>query len=482
MQITRFKHNRSRGILLLFFSIAMLLAALVSVSAHDNSIFVSTRVYDGIDPADQEEIARLVGDGFLPIIRESDGFVGYYLLPADEMLASVSLFDTAEQAAASNEKARDFVAENLAPLLPNPPQIVEGLVEVMYVADADEMMMDEGMTSLHALLAIYHGFDMTYQDETVALVESVFLPNLLENGGLVSYFGVGDGVDKAVSLRVMASEERLQQGSDIAADFVGQYLADWLPDDPINISGQLAVAALADIQAGANLAEYSRDEGSVFVSVCVYDGVDPANQDEIARLTSAGFLPIMRGSDGFVGYYLLAAGDQLAAVSMFDSAEQASASNETARGFVAENLAPLLPNAPMIVEGPLSINYVAAPRSSDDHGGIDELYASIRFYEGFDLRHFDEANDLAISRLLPAMQELGGLFAQFAFNDGEDTVVGISIFEGAEATLASNEVGKAFTIEYLADWAPNPPTGLAGGIGIASLAEIDMGANLIGEG
>jgi len=190
----------------------------------------------------------------------------------------------------------------------------------------------------------------------------------------------------------------------------------------------------------------------------------------------------MRGSDGFVGYYLLAAGDQLAAVSMFDSAEQASASNEAGREFVAENLAPLLPNAPMIVEGPLSINYVAAPRSSDDHGGIDELYASIRFYEGFDLRHFDEANDLAISRLLPAMQELGGLFAQFAFNDGEDTVVGISIFEGAEATLASNEVGKAFTIEYLADWAPNPPTGLAGEIGIASLAEIDMGANLIGEG
>jgi len=447
----------------------------------EQQVFVSIRLYDGVDPGDQEEIARLTGEGFLPIMRESDGFVGYFLLPAGDMLASVNLFDTAEQAAATNEKARDFVAENLAPLLPNPPQIVEGLVEVMYVADSDEMMMDDGMTSLHALLAIYDGFDMTYLDETVTLVESIYLPALRENDGLFSYLGISDGADKAVALRIADSAERLQQGSDIAADFVAEYLADWLPVDPTTVSGRLGVAALADMRMGANLVEYSRDEASVFASVRVYEGVDPANQDAIARLTNEGFLPIMRGSDGFVGYYLLSAGEELAAVSMFDTAEQASASNKAAREFVAENLVPLLPNAPMIFEGPLSINHVAALRSSDDHGGVGELYASIRFYEGFDLRHFDEANDLAISHLLPALQELGSLFAQFAFNDGEDTVVGISIFESEEAASAANDAGKAFTIEYLADWAPTPPTGVAGEIAIAALAEIDMGANLIAD-
>ncbi len=667
----------------------------------EEQVFVSIRLYDGVDPADQEEILRLTNEGFLPIMRESAGFVGYYLLPAGDRLAAVSLFDTEEQAAASNEKARDFVAESLAPLLPNPPQIVEGLIEVTYVADADEMMIDEDMTSLHAVLAIYDGFDMTRLDETVELVESVFLPALRENGGLVSYYGIGDGVDKAIALRIADSEESLQQGSDIAADFVAEYLADWLPDDPTTISGQLGIAALADTQMGANLIDgmmdeeqvfvsirvydgvdpadqeeiarlvdegflptmresdgfvgyyllpagdmlaavsffdtpeqasastaaardfvteklapllpnppqiteggldvmyvtdemmgegslygalriydnydltdrdvavelvetgflpilqgadglfsyFTMDDGvdrvvalsvydtvenalaanalaadfvaeymsqwipeeptrvngrlgvaalaavhmgenliddmmsddSVFASVRVYDGVDPANQDAIARLTNEGFLPIMRGSDGFVGYFLLAAGDKLAAVSLFDSAQQASASNAAAREFVVENLAPLLPNAPMINEGPLSINYVAALSASDDHGGVGELHASIRFYEGFDLRHFDEANDLAKTHLLPALQELGGLFAQFAFNDGKDTVVGISIFEGEEAALAANDAGKAFTIEYLADWAPNPPTGVAGKLAIAALAEIDMGANLIGE-
>ena len=59
--------------------------------------------YDGIDPADQAEIVRLTDAGFLPIISESDGFVGYYFLPAADMLATISLFDSPEQASASND-------------------------------------------------------------------------------------------------------------------------------------------------------------------------------------------------------------------------------------------------------------------------------------------------------------------------------------------------------------------------------------------
>ena len=85
---------------------------------------------------------------------------------------------------------------------------------------------------------------------------------------------------------------------------------------------------------------------------------------------------------------------------------------------------------------------------------------------------------MAEAHLLPALEELGGLFAQFALNDGEDTVVGISIFDSEEASLAANDLGKAFTIEHVADWAPNPPTGVSGKLAIASLAEVSMGENL----
>ncbi len=450
----------------------------------DDGVFASVRVYDGVDPADQFEIARLTAAGFLPIMRESKGFVGYYLLPAGDTLAAVSLFDSAAQASASNAKARDFVVENLSPLLPNPPMIVEGTVEVSTERFADtfsDSMSAEGMAMpLHGLLAIYSGFDMARLDETVDLVESILLPDLSVNAGLVSYYGIGDGVDKAVALRIADSAENLQLGSDIAADFIAEHLADWLPEDPLSVSGQLGVAATADYLMGENLAVMEPPMQQVFASVRVYDGLDPASNDEIARRTDAGFLPIMRESDGFVGYVLMPAGDMLAAISLFDSPEQASASVDKARDFVAENLAPLLPNAPTVFEGPLSMYHVAAPDGSDGLGGDGQLHASIRLYEGFDLRHFDEANDLAKAQLLPALQELGGLFAQFALNDGEDTVVGISIFDSEDAAMAANDVGKAFTSEYLAEWAPNPPTGFSGQLAIAALAEVSMGENLVG--
>ncbi len=444
-----------------------------------DAVFASVRVYDGVNPADQNEIRRLVEDGFLPIMRESDGFVGYYLLPAEDMLAAISLFESAEQAAASTDKARDFVATSLAPLLPNPPLIVEGAVELSTQLMLDMVHPGDLIMPLHALLAIYDGFDMARLDEAVALIESDLLPDLREIG-LFSYHGISDGLDKAVALRIMDSAESLRRGADIAADFVAEYLADWLAEDPLVVDGRLGVASVEAILEGLNLAQYGVDETSVFASVRLYDGIDPADQDEIARLTVDGFLPIIRESAGFVGYFFLPVGDGLATVSLFDSAQQASASNDAAREFIVQNVAPLLPNPPKIFEGSLSINYVSARSEAAEHDSPSDLYASIRLYEGFDLAHFDEANDLAIAHLLPALQEAGGLFAQFALNDGADTVVGISVFDSEEGSLAANDAGKAFTTEYLTDWAPNPPTGIAGKLAIAALAAINMGDNLAG--
>ena len=405
-------------------------------------------------------------------------FIGFYLLLAGERHASVSLFETAAQAEASRETAREFIAEHLAPLIPNPPQIIEGTVEVstqlmLKLADPGDISMP-----LYAALVSYDGFDMARLDEAAALVDSHLVPALINQAGLFSYHAGADGVDRTFALRVVGSEAQLQRSNEIAADFVAEHMADWLPEDPLVVEGRLAVASVQAILEGANLAQYNADETSVFASVRLYDGINPADQAEIARLTIEGFLPVIRESDGFVGYFFLPAGDELATVSLFDSAQQASASNDAAREFIIENLAPLFPNAPRIFEGSLAMNYVPALSDSGDHVAQSDLYASIRFYEGFNLAHFNEANDLAKAHLLPALQELGGLFAQFALNDGEDTVVGISIFDSEEASLAANDLGKAFTIEYVADWAPNPPTGVSGKLAIASLAEISMGENL----
>ena len=55
------------------------------------------------------------------------GFVAYYCVDAgDGVVVSTSVFEHKEAEEESNWRAGDFVAKNLASLLPNPPQITAG--------------------------------------------------------------------------------------------------------------------------------------------------------------------------------------------------------------------------------------------------------------------------------------------------------------------------------------------------------------------
>lgn len=474
--------NKKRVTLAAMLLFALLLALPLPAGADDtmaDSVFISIRMYEGVDPVNSQELLRITREGFIPLIRDSEGFIAYYLVdPGDGLGLTISIFETREQAIASNMLARDFIETYLAPLVPNPPRIVEGTVDIGFVEMLDGAGAGDS-SQLHASVRIYDGFEAADLDEFVAIVEDGFLRIMRESAGFFGYYLTHDGVGALSAISIFDTEASALASNEQAREFVAENLTAYLPKDPLIASGRVGIAVLADLNDGANLIDDMTDD-SVFASVRVYDGIDPADQAEIVRLTDEGFLPIIRESDGFVGYYFLPAEDMLATISLFDAPEQASASNEAAREFIVGNLAPLLPNAPIIFEGPLSIDYVAALRGSEEFAGADALYSSIRFYEGFDLQHFDEANDLALSHLLPALQDLGGLFAQYAFNDGEDTVVGISVFESEDATLAANDAGKAFTIEYLADWAPNPPTGVSGKLAIAAQAAINMGENLVG--
>jgi len=473
------RHKRIALVALLL--IALLLVLPLPAGAQADSVFISIRLYDGIDSANSQEVERVISEGFVPIISGSEGFIAYYIVDStDNAGAAISIFETREQAIASNELARDFVAENLAPHFPNPPRIVEGSVDIGFVELLDGMG-DGDVSQLHASVRVYDDFSADDLDEFVTIVEDGFLPIMRESAGFFGYYLMRDSSGALGAISIFDSEASALTSNEQARDFVAENLTAYLPTDPSVVSGRVGIAVLADLNEGANLIDDMLTDERVFASVRVYAGVNPADQGEIVRLTDEGFLPLIRVSDGFVGYYFLPAEDMLATVSLFDSPAQASASNDAARHFIVDNLAPLLPNPPAIFEGTLAINFVPALRGSDDQAAVDELHASIRLYQGFDLTHFDEANDLAIARLLPALRELGGLFAQYAFNDGEDTVIGVSVFDSEAAALAANEAGKAFTIEHLADWAPNPPSGLSGKLAIAALDEINMGENLVGK-
>jgi hypothetical protein len=94
----------------------------------EEAMFATIRHYEGVtDPA---EVGRRVREGFVPLLREIDGFVAYYWVDAgDGLMISTSVFEDQAGADASDQRAADWIRdEDLGDLFPNPPQIADGEV------------------------------------------------------------------------------------------------------------------------------------------------------------------------------------------------------------------------------------------------------------------------------------------------------------------------------------------------------------------
>jgi len=84
-----------------------------------------------VDPGSVDEVMRHIDEGFIPIIKDAQGFLAYYALDDGEgVLATVSVFEDQAGAEESINMAADYIRQNLASLLPNPPEIIAGEVGV----------------------------------------------------------------------------------------------------------------------------------------------------------------------------------------------------------------------------------------------------------------------------------------------------------------------------------------------------------------
>jgi hypothetical protein len=89
-------------------------------------VYIAVRRYEGVTDPEEARIAREV---FVPIVREIPGFAAYYDVDAgDGVMVSISVFERKEAEEESTFRAGDFVAKDLEPLLPNPPQVTAGEV------------------------------------------------------------------------------------------------------------------------------------------------------------------------------------------------------------------------------------------------------------------------------------------------------------------------------------------------------------------
>jgi hypothetical protein len=88
-------------------------------------MYVTVRRYEGV--TDPTKAGQLVDEGFVPIISELPGFVAYYWVDAgDGVMISTGAFEHQAAEEESTFRAGGFVAQHLAALVPNPPQITAG--------------------------------------------------------------------------------------------------------------------------------------------------------------------------------------------------------------------------------------------------------------------------------------------------------------------------------------------------------------------
>ncbi|MCL4298638.1 MAG: hypothetical protein KJ077_23070 [Anaerolineae bacterium] len=93
-------------------------------------MYASIRRYQ-MEPGSVDELMRRVNEGFVPIISQAPGFMAYYAVNGGGgVVASISVFESQAGAEESNRLAADWVKQNLAVLLPTPPEITAGEVGV----------------------------------------------------------------------------------------------------------------------------------------------------------------------------------------------------------------------------------------------------------------------------------------------------------------------------------------------------------------
>ena len=89
-------------------------------------MFISIRKYT-VRSGSAGELARRVREGFVPLLEQMQGFRGYYLLDGGpDVLITVSMFDSADEALISNEQAAAWVRNNVLEFTKGMPEIMVG--------------------------------------------------------------------------------------------------------------------------------------------------------------------------------------------------------------------------------------------------------------------------------------------------------------------------------------------------------------------
>jgi hypothetical protein len=188
-----------------------------------------------VDSTATEEIVRRAREGFAPLISTVPGFVAYAMVDAGaEGLLTASVFEDRAGAEESVRMAATWIRENLASLLPNPPQVTIGEVAIREVK--------ENVQPGYLVMRRYT-FNPGDVAEVTRLVREGLVPQITSAPGFGIYTVLDAGEGVVVALSLFTDRAAAEASTQQTLAWVRDHLGSFHPQPPEVISGEIRVRA-----------------------------------------------------------------------------------------------------------------------------------------------------------------------------------------------------------------------------------------------
>jgi hypothetical protein len=184
-----------------------------------------------LKPKDVDEVIRRIAEGGVPIIKAIRGFVSYAITDAGNgTVVTYSVYESSAGTEESTKKAASWVKENIASMLPTPPQVFAGVVRVREVKDQPK----------YGVMRRYQ-IDPKNMEQIVERAKSGFLPLVNHLPGFASYSILDTGKGTLVTLSGFTTQSGAGESTKAAAKFVKENLSALVPNPPEVTSGEVRV-------------------------------------------------------------------------------------------------------------------------------------------------------------------------------------------------------------------------------------------------
>jgi heme-degrading monooxygenase HmoA len=211
-------------------------------------LFVAIRRY--AVEAEADEIARRLGEGLVPILRQQPGFKGYCVFLTEGQgqgqgqIGSLTVFDDKPASDAACGPTDAWIEANMRDLLPAPPMITAGVVQHYEIAD-ERHRQERRDDALFVVIREYEGAEPS--QETIPLMHEHILPLMRGRSGFRGFYVFRDEerVDHVVAVSLWDSRREALAAHQRVLEAVAERMQDVFPNPPRVTAGATRILASA---------------------------------------------------------------------------------------------------------------------------------------------------------------------------------------------------------------------------------------------